>query len=80
MKGFPNKSVTLVGSRVEIPDGPVFESNALARYGKTIYFHPPTINFGDHLKIVILGSPEALKADNPLYGSFQIDDWDVYNY
>ena len=55
MKGFPNKSVTLVGSWVEIPDGPVFESNALACYGKTIYFHPPTINFGDHLKIVILG-------------------------
>ena len=40
---------------VEIPDGPVFESNAIARYGKTIDFHPPTINFGDPLKIVILG-------------------------
>lgn len=70
---------------VEIPDGPVFESNAIAHYGKTIDFHPPTINFGDPLKIVILGlyglficccsySPEALKADNPLYGSFHIDD------
>ena len=40
---------------VEIPDGPVFKSNAIARYGKTIDFHPPTINFGDCLKIVILG-------------------------
>ena len=40
---------------VEIPDGPVFESNAIARNGKTIDFHPPTINFGDPLTIIILG-------------------------
>ena len=40
---------------VETPGGPVFESNAIARYGKNIDFHPSTINFGDPLKIVILG-------------------------
>ena len=40
---------------VEIHDGPVFESNAIACYGKTIDFHPPTINYVDPLKIVILG-------------------------
>ena len=28
---------------------------AIARYGRTIDFHPPQINFGDPLKIVILG-------------------------
>ena len=28
---------------------------AIARYGRTIDFHPPPINFGDPLKTVILG-------------------------
>nr|XP_023922615.1 uncharacterized protein LOC112034062 isoform X1 [Quercus suber] len=71
---------------VETPDGPVFESSAIARYGKTIDFHPPPINFGDPLKIVILGlnelficccsySPEALKADNLLYGPHTAVQW-----
>ena len=66
---------------METPDGPIFESNAIARYGKTD-FPPPTqlINFGDPLKVVVLKliflsvvAVTRLKADNPLYGSSLID-------
>jgi len=65
---------------LETPDGPIFESNAIARYGMIILF----FLFVGHLLVdvwwvklswivMFLVSVTRLKADNPLYGSTLIE-------
>ena len=61
--------------------GPIFESNSIACYGKTINFPPSPINFGHPSKIVMLelmgflsiAVITCLKGNNPLYASSHID-------
>lgn len=68
------KSVIFQVPVLETPDGPVFESNAIARYGNTIDFPSPSINFRVLVKVLyfsflFVAAVTRLKADNPLFGS-----------
>ena len=65
---------------LETPVGPIFESNSIACYGKTINFPPSPINFGHPSKIFMLELMSFLsvavitcpKGSNPLYASSHI--------
>lgn len=58
---------------METPDGPVFESNAIARYGTSFFFLSiDFIKFWIQY-LILLFSVTRLKADNPLYGSSLIE-------
>ena len=65
---------------LETPVGPIFESNSIACFGKTINFPPSPVNFGHPSKIVMLelmgflsvAVITYLKGSNPLYASSHI--------